>query len=136
MCVIVDKLDKIGADAVVELLVGQGVAEEAGRQIVASLSLKSVDELKGLMGDTDDGGAVEELVTIFEMAEAYGFADWILFDASVAHPSPNPRPNPRPDPCPKPSPSPDPNPDPKPGTTPPSAGSAAMRSLTWTSRPA
>ena len=96
MCVIVDKLDKIGADAVVELLLGQGVAEAAGRQIVASLSLKSVDELKLLMGDTDDGGAVDELVTIFEMAEAYGFADWILFDASVAHPSPNPSPNPGP----------------------------------------
>jgi len=83
VCVIVDKLDKIGADAVVELLLGQGVEEAAGRQIVASLSLKSVDELKALMGDTDDGGAVDELVTIFEMAEAYGFADWILFDASV-----------------------------------------------------
>ena len=69
VCVIVDKLDKIGADAVVELLLGQGVAEAAGRQIVASLSLKSVDELKLLMGDTDDGGAVDELVTIFDMAD-------------------------------------------------------------------
>jgi histidyl-tRNA synthetase len=88
VCVIVDKLDKIGADAVVELLVGQGVAEEAGRQIVASLSLKSVDELKGLMGDTDDGGAVEELVTIFEMAEAYGFG----MLPRVVEPSPYPEP--------------------------------------------
>ena len=118
MCVIVDKLDKIGADAVVELLLGQGVEEAAGRQIVASLSLKSVDELKALMGDTDDGGAVDELVTIFEMAEAYGFADWILFDASVAHPSPNPSPNLGSNPRPKPSPSPDPNPDPKPSPNP------------------
>ena len=118
MCVIVDKLDKIGADAVVELLVGQGVAEEAGRQIVASLSLKSVDELKGLMGDTDDGGAVEELVTIFEMAEAYGFG----MLPRVVEPSPYPEPEPYPQPptpnpqppTPTPTPTPNPNPNPHP----------------------
>ena len=64
--------------------------EEAGRQIVASLSLKSVAELKGLMGDTDDGGAVEELVTIFEMAEAYGFG--ILPHVVEPYPEPYPEP--------------------------------------------
>lgn len=29
------------------------------------------------------GAAVTELTTLFEVAEAYGFGDWILFDASV-----------------------------------------------------
>jgi len=82
VCVIVDKLDKIGPEATIELLVEKEVAEEAASKIVKSLSLKSVRELKELTGDKG-GAAVDELTSLFETAEAYGFADWILFDASV-----------------------------------------------------
>ena len=82
VCVIVDKLDKIGPDATVELLVPVGVPEAAARQIVQSLSLKSIEELKALTGE-EGKEAVDELITLFEIAEAYGFADWLIFDASV-----------------------------------------------------
>ena len=82
VCIVVDKLDKIGADAVVELLVKEGLAEEGARKIVASLSIKSVDELAALTGGAG-GEAVKELQDLFRLAEAYGFADWIAFDASV-----------------------------------------------------
>jgi len=85
VCVIVDKLDKIGPEATVELLVNKeptGLPEEAARKIVQSLSLKSVDELRDLTGEQGKE-AVDELETLFEIAKAYGFADWIFFDASV-----------------------------------------------------
>ena len=82
VCVIVDKLDKIGPEATVEQLVPVGVPEEAAKQIVASLSLKSIGALKELAG-AEGKEAVEELETLFETAKAYGFDDWLIFDASV-----------------------------------------------------
>jgi len=82
VCVIVDKLDKIGGPAVIELLGGVGVASAPASQIVESLSLKSVADLSALVGESGQD-AVDELDQVFAMAEAYGFADWILFDASV-----------------------------------------------------
>ena len=82
VCVIVDKLDKIGDCAVIEKLVAVNVPEGAAKQIVASLSLKSVEELKALVGE-EGKAAVQELEEVFAMAEAYGFADWLYFDASV-----------------------------------------------------
>ena len=85
VCVIVDKLDKIGPDATVELLMatpGPALGDDAAKKIVQSLSLKSIKELSALTGDLGND-AVAELTTLFEVAEAYGFADWILFDASV-----------------------------------------------------
>jgi len=49
---------------------------------VASLSLKSIGALKELAG-AEGKEAVEELETLFETAKAYGFDDWLIFDASV-----------------------------------------------------
>jgi len=82
VCVVVDKLDKIGAEATIELLLEKEVPEEAARKIVASLSLRSVKELEALIGDSSSE-AVTDMTTLFDMAEAYGFADWLIFDASV-----------------------------------------------------
>lgn len=42
---------------------------------------RRVDEV--MRGPSLTGAAVDELTSLFEVAEAYGFADWILFDASV-----------------------------------------------------
>lgn len=66
----------------VKLLVPVGVPEEAAKQIVSSLSLKSVADLKDLVGEHGTE-AVEEITTLFEIATAYGFGDWLYFDASV-----------------------------------------------------
>jgi len=82
VCVIVDKLDKIGPEETIALLVAAAVPAEAAAKIVASLSLRSVDELQKLTGEAG-GEAVAELTTLFEVANAYGFADWLIFDASV-----------------------------------------------------
>ena len=82
VCVIVDKLDKIGPDATVEQLVPVGVPEDAARKIVQSLSLKSIEALRELTG-AEGKDAVDELVALFDIAEAYGFREWLIFDASV-----------------------------------------------------
>merc|ERR1712087_46626 len=58
------------------------VNEEAARKIVASLSLRSVTELEQLIGDASSE-AVRDMTELFKQAEAYGFADFLVFDASV-----------------------------------------------------
>jgi histidyl-tRNA synthetase len=83
VCVIVDKLDKIGEDAVVAELAAAGVGEAAGRQIVKTLAIKSFDELRALLPDGAANRAIDELSTLFDLAAAYGIGAWLTFDASV-----------------------------------------------------
>jgi len=82
VCVVVDKLDKIGDDAVTAELVGLGVQETTARIIIKSMSARSVEELEAIAQGADQEG-LNELKEVFEQAKAYGFEDFLLFDASV-----------------------------------------------------
>lgn len=78
VCVVVDKLDKIGADAVKEMLVSEplNLTGDTADKIIACLSANSLDELK-------DNEGVDEMRYLFELAESYGIRDYLTFDASV-----------------------------------------------------
>jgi histidyl-tRNA synthetase len=52
-----------------------------GVPCVQALSLRTVDELEALLGA--DNEAVADLRRLFTLAEAHGYAGWLLFDASV-----------------------------------------------------
>ena len=82
VCVVVDKLDKIGDDAVTAELVGLGVQESTARTIIKSMSARSVEDLANIAQGADQEG-LNELKDLFEQAKAYGFEDYLLFDASV-----------------------------------------------------
>lgn len=81
VCVVVDKMEKIPREKVVEELQKLGVAADAIDGILQALTLRSVEELEALLGD--DCAAVADLRTLFDLAAAYGYADWLVFDASV-----------------------------------------------------
>jgi len=82
-CVIIDKLDKIGADAVCrELQEKVGLSTEVGNKIVAATGAKTLDEFAALAG-VGESEEVKELRMLFQLAEDYGYGDWIQFDASV-----------------------------------------------------
>ena len=105
VCVALDKLGKIGSEAVCADLVALGVTEEQAATLVAVVSCKSAQELKCLVGSLDapvgavdtawsDGQArrdavaafhvaVEEVETLIGFLAAQGAADWVLFDPSV-----------------------------------------------------
>ena len=84
VCVVLDKMDKIGPDDTKgELIASQGLDAETAEKIVSCLLCKSVDDLAALCGEGVDSTGVEELKRLFELAEAYGFGDWLIFDASV-----------------------------------------------------
>jgi histidyl-tRNA synthetase len=85
LCVIVDKLDKIGAEAVVEQLADPAgpVALDAGaaKELVARLGIRDLEE--AARQAPADSPAVAELRRLFELLDAYGVADRVVFDASV-----------------------------------------------------
>lgn len=82
-CVIIDKLDKIGAEAVQkELMDKVGLEADVGQRIVQATGAKSLDEFAELAG-VGESEEVKELRRLFELAADYGYADWLQFDASV-----------------------------------------------------
>jgi histidyl-tRNA synthetase len=85
LCVMIDKLDKIGADAVVEQLTDRrgpvGLDEGAARFVVQMLQLKDLDE--AAKQAPAGSSAVANLERLFELLDAYGVAGQVVFDASV-----------------------------------------------------
>jgi len=82
LCVVIDKLDKIGAEAVVDLLTGEiGLAPEEARAVVDGLSVRSLEEAAARAPEGSAGLA--DLRRLFELLAAYGVADRVGFDASV-----------------------------------------------------
>jgi histidyl-tRNA synthetase len=85
LCVVIDKLERIGRDAVLEQLqdpaglvrIGRAEAEE----VVDALSARTLEELSGRLGPGSRARA--DLERFFALLEAYGVADRAVFDASV-----------------------------------------------------
>ncbi|KAG2489681.1 hypothetical protein HYH03_011790 [Edaphochlamys debaryana] len=81
VCVIVDKLDKMPREKVEEELAAIGVPPATVDGVLGALGLRSVEELGALLGPESE--AVAELGRLFELAEGYGYKDWLSFDPSV-----------------------------------------------------
>lgn len=82
-CVIMEKLDQIGADAVKNELAKQmGLSPEVADTIVAATGAKTFKEFADIAG-VGESADVQELRRLFALAEDYGFADWLQFDASL-----------------------------------------------------
>ena len=85
LCIVLDKLDKIGAEAVVEQLADPagpvGLSRPVAAELVASLAARGLDEAASLAvrGST----ALAELRRLFDLLDAYGLADRVDYDASV-----------------------------------------------------
>ena len=85
LCVAIDKLRKIGRDAVVDLLTDTAgdvrLPRPDAARVVDWLDLADVDEAgEGLPADT---GPRAELRELFDWLDAYGVADRVEFDASI-----------------------------------------------------
>ncbi|MAE93839.1 MAG: histidine--tRNA ligase [Deltaproteobacteria bacterium] len=85
LCVIIDKLEKIGADAVVDQLAEPGgpvgLARPDAREAVELLSVDSLED--AARGAPRGSAALADLERLFELLGAYGLADRVVFDASV-----------------------------------------------------
>jgi len=88
VCVILDKLDKIGDEAVKELLEAAPLAIPGPSvdKMLAALKAPSVEAILEQLGDSateEMRAACAEMTKLFEFAEAYGFRSYLQFDASV-----------------------------------------------------
>ncbi len=85
LCVVIDKLDKLGAEAVIEQLTAAngpiGLDEPAARDVIAMLGARDLAAARQHVGP--DSRAWNELSHLFELLDAYGVADQVVFDASV-----------------------------------------------------
>ena len=85
LCVVVDKLDKIGAESVLDQLADPAgpvrLARAEARWVVEALSARTLEE--AARASRPDSPALAELRRLFELLEAYGIADRVVFDASV-----------------------------------------------------
>jgi len=83
LCVVIDKLDKIGADAMVEQLAAApiGLAPGDAREVLAGLELRDLGEAAARAPAGSAGLA--DLRRLFELLAAYGLEDRVTFDASV-----------------------------------------------------
>jgi len=85
LCVAIDKLEKIGPDAVMELLTDpQGaiaLTTAHAKQVVDWLQLRDLEDAAGELAP--DSRALADLRGLFELLDAYGLADRVEFDASI-----------------------------------------------------
>lgn len=80
-CVLVDKLEKVPLDAIQNDLNALGLTNEVVTELVASLQSKDIASFEAKLGANHEG--VTDLKRLFELADAYGYADWLVFDPTV-----------------------------------------------------
>ena len=80
-CIIVDKMDKLPADAIEAQLSELGLDSSSISTIQSVLSINDLSSLASALGG--DSAAVGELNALFTLTDAYGISEWIEFDASV-----------------------------------------------------
>ncbi|CCW61731.1 unnamed protein product [Phytomonas sp. EM1] len=81
VCIIVDKMEKLPREEVEQELAKLGLSPNIIETITSTLKMGSLDEIAEKIGA--DHAAVVELRSFFDLIAAYGYADWVLFDASV-----------------------------------------------------
>ncbi len=85
LCVVIDKLEKIGAQAVVAQLTDPdgpvGLEPSAADAVVDLLSVKELDE--AARRAPKNSAAIADLSRLLKLLDAYGVADRVVFDASV-----------------------------------------------------
>jgi len=89
LCVVIDKIDKIGPEAVTDLLCettsenGQAIGLSAGEaaNVLEMLGARSLDDAQKFAAP--GSLALTELRQLYDLLDAYGIADQIPFDASV-----------------------------------------------------
>ncbi|KAK9153907.1 hypothetical protein Sjap_001387 [Stephania japonica] len=81
VCVVIDKMEKIPLDEIKSDLKAAGISEDAIKELLQVLSVKSLSKLEEILGIAGD--AIADLKQLFYLADKFGYSDWIQFDASV-----------------------------------------------------
>jgi histidyl-tRNA synthetase len=81
-CVLVDKLEKVPLASLQADMTELGIAESTVTRLLDVMKMKTIDEFEAAVGGSSEtSAAVAELRQLFDLADAYGYADWLVFDA-------------------------------------------------------
>ncbi len=85
LCVVIDKIDKVGAETVTDMLVDPagavGLDAASARDVVAMLEVKNLED--AVAAAPSDSTAGSDLLRLWSLLAAYGVDDRVVFDASV-----------------------------------------------------
>jgi len=81
-CILLDKLDKVHLDALRGKFLQLEIDSKAIDALVRDIQVGSLDVLATRLDDSQHHG-VEDLRKLMQLAEAYGYADWLVFDPSI-----------------------------------------------------
>jgi histidyl-tRNA synthetase len=85
LCVVIDKIDKLGPKAVTDLLCDEGgavgLSAGAAEHVLEMLGARSLDGAAKFAAK--DSQALADLRRLYDLLDAYGIADQVPFDASV-----------------------------------------------------
>lgn len=85
LCIVIDKIDKIGPEAVTDLLCDSngtvGLSAGAAERVLEMLSARSLDDAAKFAAK--DSHALADLRRLYDLLDAYGIVDQVPFDASV-----------------------------------------------------
>ena len=85
LCVVIDKIDKIGPESVTEQLCDPhgpiGLSAKEAERVLESLAARSLDEAEKYAAPNSP--AIAQLRELYSLLDAYGIADQVPFDASV-----------------------------------------------------
>jgi len=80
-CIVIDKADKIGRQAVIDQLGELAIDEADAERVLDLLALDSLDEVAGAVGEDNPG--VQALQQLQELAAAAGFAEQLRVDPAI-----------------------------------------------------
>jgi histidyl-tRNA synthetase len=80
-CVLVDKLEKVPLASLQADMTELGLEESIVTRLLDVMKMKTIDDLEQAVGSSESSPAVAELRQLFDLADAYGYADWLVFDA-------------------------------------------------------
>jgi histidyl-tRNA synthetase len=80
-CVLVDKLEKVPLASLQADMTELGLEESIVTKLLDVMKMKTIDDLEKAVGSSESSPAVAELRQLFDLADAYGYADWLVFDA-------------------------------------------------------
>lgn len=58
-----------------------GLRKDSVDSILKIISCRDINEFSAMVGESTDG--LQDLISLFELANGYGFNDWLVFDPSI-----------------------------------------------------
>jgi len=80
VCIILDKLDKIGKEEVSKELIKLGIDNNSVSRIIEIISIKDIKKIQKYISNEE---AVRDILDLYELLKAYDILDWIEFDPSI-----------------------------------------------------